>query len=62
LLNDTFGTDALAGGVVIDAAKITVNTACPDSVPKTKKGPQRGPFHGRSWIRTRDLFLIREAL
>ena len=27
LLNDTFGTDALAGGLVIGVAKITVNTA-----------------------------------
>jgi len=27
LLNDTFGTDALAGGLVIGVAKITVDTA-----------------------------------
>jgi hypothetical protein len=27
LLNDTFGTDALAGGLVIGVAKITINTA-----------------------------------
>ena len=27
LLNDTFGTDALAGGLVIGVAKITVNAA-----------------------------------
>jgi hypothetical protein len=27
LLNDTFGTDALAGGLVVGVAKITVNTA-----------------------------------
>jgi hypothetical protein len=27
LLNDTFGTDALKGGLVIGVAKITVNTA-----------------------------------
>jgi len=27
LLNDTFGTDALGGGLVIGVAKITVNTA-----------------------------------
>jgi hypothetical protein len=27
LLNDTFGTDALAGGLVIGVAKITVNIA-----------------------------------
>ena len=27
LLNQTFGTDALAGGLVIGVAKITVNTA-----------------------------------
>jgi hypothetical protein len=27
LLNDTFGTDALEGGLVIGVAKITVNTA-----------------------------------
>jgi hypothetical protein len=27
LLNDTFGTDALEGGLVIGVAKLTVNTA-----------------------------------
>ena len=61
--NEALGTDALAGGLVIGVAKITIDTACTAaSRHSTRKARISGLSHGRSWIRTRDLFLIREAL
>jgi hypothetical protein len=58
LLDDTFGTAPWSS-----AWRRSRSTHPEPWIgPYTRKARTAGLFHGRSWIRTRDLFLIREAL